>query len=172
MVTNKATSTEDFVISRDFDAPRELVWHAWTEPKALAQWWGPRCMTTPVSELDVRPGGKYRIVMRSAENVDFPMTGLYVEVLKPERLSYTVDCAEHPPAWHAKFRENLPPGLERPMGRILNTITFDDLGAGKTRVTVRMSFDDVVIRDAMLKMGMNQGWGESLDRLGEFMAKA
>jgi uncharacterized protein YndB with AHSA1/START domain len=171
MVTNKSSGPDDFVLTRVFDASRELLWTAWTDPKALAQWWGPRVITVPVCDLDVRPGGKYRIVMRCPENKDYPVTGVYTEVQRPARLAYPMDCTEHPAEWHAKYHESLPPGTERAIGQILNTVTFEDAGQGRTRVTVRLSFDDVVIRDALLKMGMSQGWGESLDRLGEFVTR-
>jgi uncharacterized protein YndB with AHSA1/START domain len=168
MVANKTPGPDDFIVTRIFDAPRERVWRAWTDPKHVAQWWGPRAATILVCELDVRPGGKYRIVMRCPEGFEYPMFGVYVEVIAPERMSYTVDFAEHPREWHDKFRQSLPAGVDLTMGQFLNTIIFEDVG-GKTKVTVRMTFDAVAIRDAMLKMGMNFGLSESLDRLAELL---
>ncbi len=67
-------SDRDFVISREFAAPRELVWQAWNDPKHMAQWWGPHQFTNPVCELDVRVGGAYRIVMRGPDGVEYPMS--------------------------------------------------------------------------------------------------
>src|SRR5713226_3337591 len=81
------------VITRVFDAPRELVWKAWTDPKHLAQWWGPKAFTNPTVEVDARPGGKIWIVMRGPKDTafdnDFPMSGTVHEVVPPERLVFT-----------------------------------------------------------------------------------
>jgi len=137
-----ATSTiPEFVITRVFDAQRDIVYAAWTEPRHMAHWWGPREFTTPACEMDVRPGGAYRVVMRGADGVEYPITGIYREVVKSERLVMTMDCSGHPAAWH-------------------------DLN-GKTRLTVHVRFGSIAIRDAMLKMGMHAGWSQSLERLAE-----
>jgi uncharacterized protein YndB with AHSA1/START domain len=155
----------DFVISRTFDAPRELVWKAWTDPLRMAQWWGPRHFTNPVCELDVRPGGAYRIVMRGPDGGEHPLKGVYLEVVEPERLVMTADHSELPAAWHDLVNpgrdKSKKPALEGVM-----TITFENLN-GKTRLTVRTRFESAAIRDAMVKMGMNEGWSQSLDRLAE-----
>jgi uncharacterized protein YndB with AHSA1/START domain len=76
----------EFLISRVFDASRDLVWKAWTDPKHMARWWGPKAFTNPVCEMDVRPGGAHRIVMRGADGVEYPLKGVYREVAAPERL--------------------------------------------------------------------------------------
>ena len=90
----------EFRITREFDAPRELVFSAWTEPRLLAQWWGPPPFTAPVCEMDARVGGVYRVVMRSPEGVDYPITGVFREVTPPERLVMTQNVSEHPKDWH------------------------------------------------------------------------
>src|SRR5471030_3335358 len=87
-VTEDFTGRE-FVITREFDAPRELVFKAWTDPKHLAQWWGPRGFTNPVCEWDVRPGGKIYDVMRAPNGVDYPMGGEFCEIVPPERLVFS-----------------------------------------------------------------------------------
>src|SRR5476651_1103734 len=76
-------------IVRVFDAPRALVWQAWTDPKRMAQWFGPRGFTIPVCELDVRVGGSLRIVMRGPDGNDYPMKGVFREIVPPERLVYS-----------------------------------------------------------------------------------
>src|SRR5579862_776151 len=86
----------EYTISRVFDAPRELVWKAWTDPKQMAKWWGPKVMKTPVCEMDVRLGGAYRIVMRAPDGIDYPVKGIFREIKPPERLVFTMDCSEHP----------------------------------------------------------------------------
>ncbi|MCE0484561.1 MAG: SRPBCC family protein [Methylacidiphilales bacterium] len=160
------SATRDFVISRVFDASRELVFKAWTDPARMAKWWGPRVMTTPVCELDARPGGAYRVVMRAPDGTDYPITGVYREVAPPERLVLTMDCREHPAAWHDLVKPNRRPDETNPAGELLTTVTFEDV-AGKTKLTVRVTFQSDEIGDAMLKMGMNEGWSQSLDRLAE-----
>ena len=164
-------STREFVIVRWFDAPRELVFKAWTEPALMAQWWGPNRFTNPVCDMDVRPGGAYRIVMRSPDGIDYPMNGVYREVVAPERLAYTVDISEHPADWHnllAKHLEGRPADISKPL---LFTVSFDE-EAKRTKVTIRAAFDSENLRDAFVKMGMEPGWSQSLDKLAELLHRA
>ena len=160
----------DFVILRVFEAPRDLVWRAWTDPQHVTQWWGPRGFANPVCEMDVRPGGAFRIVMRGADGTDYPLTGVYREIAEPERLVMTLDCSEHPDAWHDAINPRRRKG-ENAAGHMLQTATFEDLG-GKTRLTIRTRFESSAIREAMLKMGMTEGWSQSLDRLAAVVAKS
>lgn len=165
----EAPESGDFVISREFDAPRELVWRAWTDPGFLAYWWGPRLMTNPVCELDVRPGGAYRITMRIPDGTDYPIRGVFREVVPPERLVLTMDCAEHPPDWHQQVKPGCRPG-ENPAGELRTTVTFEEVG-GKTILTVETRFRSAAIGDALTKMGMREGWAESLDKLSAQLAE-
>jgi uncharacterized protein YndB with AHSA1/START domain len=165
------TPEREFIIYRVFDAPRDLVFKAWTDPKRLAQWWGPKGFTNPLCELDVRPGGAYRIVMRSPEGTDCPVKGIYREVVAPERLVMTVDCSEHPAEWQDLVKPNRAKGEANPAGEILGTVTFEDV-KGRSKLTIRQRFASNAIRDAMLKMGMPDGWAQSLDRLADYLARA
>jgi uncharacterized protein YndB with AHSA1/START domain len=158
------TSAREFVITRLIKAPREVVFEAWTEPEQLAQWWGPHGFTTPVCEVDVRPGGKYRIVMKGPEGVEYPLKGVYREVVEPSKLVFTDDWEDHPAEWTEALMANLPPGEPVPATEALNTVTFESRG-GKTLLTIRTLFETPVVRDAMVKMGMNDGWGQFLERL-------
>jgi uncharacterized protein YndB with AHSA1/START domain len=160
----------DFVIARIFDAPRTQVFEAWTEPRLMAQWWGPHTFTNPVCELDTRPGGAYRIVMRSSDGADFPLSGVYREIAEPERLVMTVDCSEHSAEWHDLVNANGGTGEKNAPGEMLQTVTFDNLD-GKTKLTIRMHFESPSIRDAMVKIGMNEGWSQSLERLAGLLAR-
>jgi len=169
MIAATADSAEnEFVITRTIDAPRELVFKAWTDP--VTKWWGPKGFTN-TCEMDVRPGGAYRIVMRFTDGVEYPIKGVYREIVAPERLVMTMDCSEHPEAWHDLVNPNRKKGEEgadNPAGEMLATATFEDLG-GKTKLTIRTRFESAAIRDAILKMGMTEGWGGSLERLQEYI---
>jgi uncharacterized protein YndB with AHSA1/START domain len=164
-----AAEAPEFVISRTFAAPRESVWRAWTEPGQLAQWWGPRAFTNPVCDLDLRPGGAYRIVMRSPEGTEYPLSGVFREVVPLRRLVLTMDPSGHPDAWHDQINPHRRKG-ENAAGILLQTVTFEEVG-GQTRLTVRTRFESAAIRDAMVKMGMNEGWSQSLDRLAAVVAR-
>jgi uncharacterized protein YndB with AHSA1/START domain len=120
------------VLPRTFDAPRDRVFAAWTDPKQLAPWWGPRACTVPVCELDLRPGGRIRIVLRSAEGEDYPIVGEYLEVVRPSRIVMRRD-------------------------RKLTTVLFDE-HFGKTTVTLVQTFETPAEVEANRKSGAEQGW--------------
>jgi len=142
----------ELVITRVFDAPRPLVFKAWTEPDRLVRWWGPQGFTTPSCTMDVRPGGAYRYRMRSAEGTDHWLRGVYREIVEPVRLVFTW-------AWEDSEGE---PGHET-----LVTVTFAEDG-GKTRLTMRQAvFESMNARDAH-----QGGWASCLDRLAEYVAAA
>src|SRR5580704_17141265 len=88
-LTPAAAPEREVIITRIFDAPRSLVFKAWTDPKHIQRWWGPKGFTNPVCELDVRVGGAWRIVMRGPNGVDYPGSGVYREIVEPERLVFT-----------------------------------------------------------------------------------
>lgn len=159
----------DFVLTRVLDAPRKLVFEAWTDPRHITNWWGPKGFSNPVCEMDVRPGGAHRVVMRSADGVDYPVTGFYQEIVPPERIVMTMDCSEHPPEWHDAIMPNRAPGDDNPVGVMVTTVTVEEWN-GKTRLTIRTRFKSREIQQAMLKMGMTEGWSSSLDRLAEVLA--
>jgi uncharacterized protein YndB with AHSA1/START domain len=162
-----ATDNE-FIISRMLDAPAEQVFKVWTEPKHLSQWWGPRNFTTPVCEIDLRVGGAHRTVMRGEDGTEYPIKGVFKEIVAPERLVMTMDCSEHPQAWHDMVNPNRAKGDNNPAGEMLQTVTFEDIG-DQTLLTIRTRFESAAIRDAMVKMGMNEGWTESLERLEAYL---
>jgi len=170
--TTPQTSAADneFVITRLLDAPRALVFQAWTDPAHMARWWGPHNFTNPVCEIDLRVGGAHRIVMRSPDGVDYPIKGVYREIVVPERLVMTLDCSEHPADWHDMVKPNRAQDERNPAGEMVSTVTFEERG-NKTMLTIRTRFESAAIRDAMLKMGMTEGWTESLERLAAHLAK-
>ncbi len=150
------TSDRELVLSRLIDAPRETVFKAWTDPALLKQWFAPRPYTTPVAELDVRPGGANLIVMRDPAGHEFPNRGVYLEIVENERLVFTDAYAA---AWEPS---------EKPFMTVI--LTFEDEG-GKTRYTARVRHWTVADREAHEKMGFHEGWGQCADQLAALVAK-
>ena len=143
----------EFTLTRVFDAPRELVFRIWTDPKYVALWWGIEGATNPECELDVRPGGRWRIDMRTASGTVYQNGGMYLEVVDNRRLVSTDVSDPRSPAWKAS-----PPPGDR-----LNTVSFEDAGDG-TRVTLRVQFKSVADCDLFLRAGVKEGIAQSLDR--------
>jgi uncharacterized protein YndB with AHSA1/START domain len=157
--SNVAKNTKELVITRIFDAPRELVWKAWTEPERLKLWWGPKNFTAPVCKIDFRVGGKYLFCMRSPEGQDFWSTGVYREIVEPERIVCTDNFADQKgnvvPASHYGMSGEWPREL-------LVTVTFEE-HEDKTRLTLR----HLGIPAGENRKLAQQGWNESLDKLAE-----
>ncbi len=168
-----ATARDDWrmVITRTCDAPRSLVFAAWTEPARLARWFGPAGFSVPVCEMDLRPGGALRIVMRSPDGVDYPIKGAIVDVKPPERLVMTMDTSEHPAEWHAMLDQARgTPGSGRGLDVHL-TVTFEERDR-QTLLTIVSRFVTAADRAASFKLGTVQGWSQSLHRLDEVLAQA
>ena len=161
----------EIVITRTFNAPRSLVWEAWTNPKLFVNWWGPFPTVNPVCEMDLRPGGAFRWVMMSPDGQQYPVTGVYKEIVKPERIVYTNNLADNPPAWHDQLNtlRGAPKGSMVPDGVV--TVTFAEI-AGKTQLTITTRFDSAATAEAFRGMQMVQGWGMSLDRLDRVVTAA
>jgi uncharacterized protein YndB with AHSA1/START domain len=143
-----------------------MVFKAWTDPRQLAQWWGPKVFTN-TCQVDARPGGAYRIVMQAPDGARYPMKGIFKEVVANRRLSYTVDLSEHPKEWQDMIDPNRR-GV-RPDSDLITTVTFEDEG-GKTKMTIHMRFDVPAARDAHVKGGMAVGWSESFEKLDALLA--
>lgn len=149
-------SEREVVLKRVLNAPRDLVFRMWTEPAHMARWWGPRDFTNPVCEMDVRPGGAYRIVMRAPDGHEYPCQGVYREVTRPERLVFTNNA----------MGQDGNPVLEG-----LTTILFTEEG-GKTTLTMRTRAKAVVDFARAYLSGMEIGWAQSLDKLEEEVLRA
>jgi len=159
-----AATDRDFVLTRTFDAPRERVFAAWTDPKQMAQWWGPRGYDNPVCSMDVRPGGRYRIVMRSPEGAEYPIVGEFVEIMRPSRIVMTMDAREHLKEFFDQL-DAVRPASEKGRGfRPLTTVLFDE-HFGKTTVAVIQTFETPADVDANRKLGAEEGWGQSFEKL-------
>jgi uncharacterized protein YndB with AHSA1/START domain len=142
-------TAQDITITRTYDAPRELLWRAWTVPEELAPWWGPPGWTTPVDSvtMDVRPGGDFRLTSISDDGTEMPVVGVYREVVEPERLVLD-EPAEH--AWHDGS---------------VSVVTFTDVGDGRTEVAIRATIQTT---DEM-RQNAERGMRATLDRLGEHL---
>lgn len=164
MTESNVPSTEsqagELVITRIFDAPREMVFRAWTDPAQLARWWGPKGFTTPVCKIDLRVGGEFLYCMRSPEGQDFWGKGIFSEVVPPERLVYTDSFADAEgnsvPASHYGMEGDWP--LETQV-----SVTFEVEGSGKTKLTLKHSGMPAGPGSEMT----GAGWNESLDKLAE-----
>lgn len=143
------TADREILTTRVVDAPREHVFEAWTDPKHVAQWWGPDGFTTTIQEMDVRPGGVWRSVMHGPDGVDYKNKSVFNEIAKPERLVYS--------------------HVSGPAFRM--TVTFDEQG-GKTTLTMRMLFETAAERDKAVKVfGVVEGAKQTLARLEQHVTK-
>jgi uncharacterized protein YndB with AHSA1/START domain len=139
----------EVTLTRIFDAPRDLVFNTWTDPKHMARWWGPRGFTNPVCEMDVRVGGAILIHMHGPGGTVYPMTGTFLQIVVPEKLVFKAVAASG----------DGPPLLEG-----LVTATFEEYG-GKTKLTVHEKATSLAPAGARMLAGMHEGWAQSLDRL-------
>jgi uncharacterized protein YndB with AHSA1/START domain len=155
MTTADAASDRELVLTRLIDAPREKLYRAWTEPALMKQWFAPRPWTTPVMEVDVRPGGANFFVMRGPDGEESSHRGVYLEVVPNERLVFTDAYTE---AWQPS---------DKPFMTVI--LTFEVEG-GKTRYTARVRHWTVADREAHEKMGFHQGWGLCTDQLAALAA--
>ena len=149
------SADRELMLTRLIDAPREKVYRAWTDASLLKQWFAPLPYTTPVAELDVRPGGSAFIVMRGPDGKDLPNHGVYLEVVPNQRL---VSTDAYTKAWEPS---------EKPFMTLI--LTFEDEG-GKTRYTARVRHWSVEDRETHEKMGFHQGWGQCADQLTALVA--
>jgi len=151
---NSPTADRELVMTRVVNAPRKLVFTVWTDPKHVAKWWGPNGFTNTIHEMDVRPGGVWRLTMHGPDGVDYPNKIIYKEVTKPEQLVWT----------HGSGDENDP-------GQFEVTVTFAAHGQ-QTEITMHMVFKSKEERDKVVdKYGAIEGNIQTMNRLEEYLAK-
>jgi uncharacterized protein YndB with AHSA1/START domain len=157
------TTGDELFIERVFDAPREMVYRAWTERDQFVQWWGPDGFTTPHCTIDLRVGGRFHLCMRSAEYGDIWCGGVFHEIDPPSRLVYgdyfTDEQGNRVPATHYGMSADFPE-------ETLTTITFEDIGGGRTRMTLRQAIPSALAE----REGAFVGWNQSFDRLAAYLA--
>lgn len=151
--TVTAVGDTEVRIERLFDAPRELVWEAYTDPDLLCEWLGPRRLTMTVQEMDVRTGGSYRYTHSSDEDGPFVFFGEFREVDPPRLLVQTFN-----------FEGNED-------DESVDRVEFEEVGSGQTRIVVTGAFESLEARDAMLRSGMEKGVSEGYEKLDELLAR-
>jgi uncharacterized protein YndB with AHSA1/START domain len=153
-ITLTLPSDREILMTREFNAPREIVFEAHSKCEHLDKWWGPRGYSLAKCEMDFRPGGKYHFLHKGPNGVDeHGFRGEYREIVPPEKIVWTFE-------W-----EGMPGHVS------LDTLTLEDLGGGRTKLIAHSLFDSVEDRDGMLQSGMETGASESWDRLAELLAQ-
>ncbi len=146
-------ANKELTITRTFNAPRELVWKAWTDEKHIEQWWGPKGFTNPVCNWNATAGGDILIHMKAPDGVIYPMDGQFQEIIKPEKLVFT----------SAALDKNGSRLFE-----ILNTITFFE-ESGKTKIVLHFVVSKITPEGAPYLTGQEMGWNMSLDKLTNYL---
>ena len=146
---NNDTANRELVISRVFNAPKELVWKVWTEPEHIKQWWGPNGFTSTIFQMDVKPGGVWDFIMHGPDGTDYKNKSVYKEVVKYEKLVY--DHVSGP-----KFQF---------------TVTFKEQGK-KTLISIQMLFETVELRDQTVKtFKADEGLRQNMEKLEVYLEK-
>jgi uncharacterized protein YndB with AHSA1/START domain len=160
MTSSKTTTSaegRDLILTRLIDAPPEKLFRAWTDPEVMTQWFAPKPWTTPHAETDVRPGGSNLVVMASPEGHEFPNRGVYLEVVKNQRLVFT---DAYTSAWQPS---------DKPFMTVI--LTFEDQG-GKTLYTARVRHWTDADREAHEKMGFHEGWSICTEQLATLVERS
>jgi uncharacterized protein YndB with AHSA1/START domain len=164
MAKSTVNETERMTITRVFDAPRELVWKAWTDPKYVMQWWGPKGFTSPVCKMDFRVGGKFLCCMRTPDGQEFWNAGEYHEIVPLEKIVSSMYFAD------ADGNKVEPEhyGIEHEAIEDAHDVTlFEDLGNGKTKLTI---IGNETMENAR-KSGQEEGWNQILEKLAAVIAE-
>ncbi len=164
MTKDMVDATERLVVTRVFDAPRELVWKAWTDPKYVMQWWGPKGFTSPVCKMDFRVGGKFLFCMRAPDGQEYWNGGEYFEIVVHEKIVYSMYFAD------AEGNKVQPAqyGIEHEaMDDAHDVVTFEDFGNGKTKLT----FIGNESMESAKNSGQLEGMNQILDKVAAVVAE-
>jgi len=148
---------QELRLTRVFDAPRDLVFKAWTDSKLVSQWWGPNGFTNPICEIDPKVGGKINIVMEDSAGLikkgsRYPMTGTFTEIDEPKKIVYTSEAIMN----------------DKPLFENVVTVIFEEQD-GKTTMNIHIIVSNIQPGAEMALAGMEMGWNQQLDKLGEFL---
>jgi uncharacterized protein YndB with AHSA1/START domain len=163
MTQNTVNETERMVVTRVFDAPRELVWKAWTDPKYVMRWWGPKGFTSPVCKMDFRVGGNFLCCMRAPDGQEFWNGGEYHEIVLHEKIVYSMHFSDPQgnkvdPAHYGIEHEAIDGAQD--------VIIFEDLGNGQTRLTL---IGNEIMENAK-HSGELEGWNQIFDKFAAVVA--
>lgn len=163
-ITPGSNTEPELVITRVFDAPRELVFKVWTEPKHVMNWWGPKNFTAPLCTIDFRPGGAFHYCMRSPDGQDYWSKGIYQEIVVPEKIVATMFFSDKEgnfvePAYYGM-------GADFP-SETLDVVTFEVYEDKKTKLTLHRNKPESIAKRYMEDLG----WNQSLDRFAEELAR-
>ncbi len=162
-MNSTANDSERMVITRVFDAPRELVWKAWTDPEYTRQWWGPKGFTAPVCKMDFRVGGKFLIGMRAPDGQEFFNAGEYHEIVPHEKIVSSMYFSDP----EGNKVEPSHYGIEHEAIEGAHDVTlFEDLGDGRTKLTF---IGNETMEEAQ-KSGQAEGWNEVLDKFAAVLS--
>ena len=165
-----ATKSPDFVISRVFDAPRELVWKCFTEPERMKEWWGPKGFKTVASKMDLRPGGGYLYGMQAANGAAMWGKFVFREIVPPERMVLINSFSDE-----AGGTTRHPLHQSWPL-EMFSIFTFEEQPGGKTKLTIRWSPHNATEEERKTfdagHDSMRMGWSGSLEQLEAYLAKA
>ncbi|MEI8133936.1 MAG: SRPBCC domain-containing protein [bacterium] len=172
--TYVTTSENAMTITRIVNANREMVFEAFTNAEQLAQWFGPRIFSA-TAEIDPKVGGKFRCSLYGDVNGPeefrgpFTMKGEYLEFKRPELIVQTSDVTGHPDWWMKQMQENIPNYSGQDFLRSILTVSFEEVDANTTKVSITSTFASNEVRDVYLKTGGADGWSEGLDQLEELL---
>jgi len=163
----------EFVITRLFNAPKELVFKVWTEPEHIKKWWGPTPFIGSRAEIDLRAGGGYAYTMRSPEGQEFPpYEGKFVEVIPNEKIVYSIDAFKQADTWKARIGHRVGPDVDFSTLQSFVTVLFEDAGDKKTKLTLTQRFFNNDVRDAIVESGAVEGWAVMLQQFADELVKA
>lgn len=177
---------DEFVLTQVLNGTVQQVWDAFTQAQQLRQWWGPHAVRTTEVAIDLRVGGRY-LLLQEFDGKTYPLKGEFLEIDAPHKLVMTMDCSDHPSAWHDAVNPARG-GNANPAGVMVMAVYFEAIDAsgktgsdprGKTgasfantRLTIRTCFESANIRNTLVEMGMNVGWAESLEKLDALVSGA
>lgn len=158
---------QEIVIEKVFDAPREMVWKAWTEPEMIKKWWGPEGFTAPSIKVDLKVGGKYIFAMKGPEGSEWDKVmhsaGIYKEIVPHEKLVVTDYFSDEEGNIKAPDKFGQDPNFPKEM---TVTVLFEEIESGKTKLSITYPKPETQEQmDAILKSGMEEGWMSSLNKL-------
>ena len=165
-----ADTHKELTIVREYDAPRETVFKAWTDPKLVTQWWGPEGVFTPICEVDARPGGLIHIVMEAGETLgkfkgtQWPMKGKFEEIEAPSKIVFTANAIDN-------GKEILEHKTTVTLEEVGNPPSPEATEGHRTKMTVHVVVTKILPGSEFAIAGMEQGWNSQFDKLGKFLAK-